>query len=949
MNNSIKLCGILLLILLNFVLESNAQQVAISGNSRFTAITAYNGRDKDTLVIEKKGKTKTREINFHSFTTSIYEFYTNKKIQEIHYRSKRKQAIDETGFSHAGKLFYARSGEHWMIWDIKSGRLVIELYDVDAIGFANYGNFFVVARQGEFVSYDAYTGDRNFEYRVSRSTRIEKIMIPPNDNHIVAKTKDGRFYIWDVNKERTQKRLRGNEIHFGLKNNFYVLRQSNSRIYIYDYSFQNYKRLHYFNSYRIVRDIEDDYHLKKTPELVLYKSSLSPKGKYIALYCKETDSEVVYFFDTFRECVVAEARDPKGEMVYPYDWVKDDLVAFYDDNYLNAAMFNVATNRSPLTMNYIFDIERNGMMNLGKALRKRYISPDWRYAIFQDYKFGKSLLRLRSGAISESPIIAYGVDFVKFTPNSRYALVKSNTKGYGYVLTSDVESQLDPNDSLQVYYFQDSLSAITPETMIIDDAIPPVGYEYNKIKDFKHISEVPEEELVKLYLKTVDIDDSTSSLQVHLLDKDGNYYYGASDPQYLSVWCNLLLRSPSKKMQKIDDFIVEEYRSTDELPSAVVLIMDHSGSMGSARALALQYGAGSFIEQKDPDDAIAIIKFDSNIGVEVPLSPNKKRLLTELKKDGLGIYGGATSLLDAIHRGVEILKHAEGYNRKSIVILTDGNENSSYLSRPIVIHDARFNEVNVFTVGFGDYISEEYLKSLAYYTEGSYYHIYSTGNFRWIFKDIYQRIRNYYSIKFKTDTIGTYTALLEICLDDIRKDSLITVFNNEPVDFSKFVDNDEYKDSIITPPLEEVKITEIEMDDFKEFADSIKLVEQRKIEKEIQEDFSRIEFPDIQFVFDETKIIPGTEKGINQVIAFLKEYPKVKIEIRGHTDNIGTNEKNLILSRARAQKVKQILIDNGINAERILSSGYGEEKPLTDNATEKGRAKNRRVEFLIVE
>jgi len=87
---------------------------------------------------------------------------------------------------------------------------------------------------------------------------------------------------------------------------------------------------------------------------------------------------------------------------------------------------------------------------------------------------------------------------------------------------------------------------------------------------------------------------------------------------------------------------------------------------------------------------------------------------------------------------------------------------------------------------------------------------------------------------------------------------------------------------------------------------------------------------------------------LNRVIAFLKENPNVKIELSGHTDNVGNDDFNKSLSQKRADSVLAYLVTNGIDASRLVAKGYGMEKPVADNTTEQGKASNRRVEFTIL-
>jgi outer membrane protein OmpA-like peptidoglycan-associated protein len=88
---------------------------------------------------------------------------------------------------------------------------------------------------------------------------------------------------------------------------------------------------------------------------------------------------------------------------------------------------------------------------------------------------------------------------------------------------------------------------------------------------------------------------------------------------------------------------------------------------------------------------------------------------------------------------------------------------------------------------------------------------------------------------------------------------------------------------------------------------------------------------------------------IEMLMEFLDENPTIKVEIQGHTDNIGDDNANLILSDNRAKAVYNYVITNGISANRLRYKGYGESAPVADNTTPEGRAKNRRTIFLIYE
>lgn len=105
---------------------------------------------------------------------------------------------------------------------------------------------------------------------------------------------------------------------------------------------------------------------------------------------------------------------------------------------------------------------------------------------------------------------------------------------------------------------------------------------------------------------------------------------------------------------------------------------------------------------------------------------------------------------------------------------------------------------------------------------------------------------------------------------------------------------------------------------------------------------------DVLFDFDSAQIKTGYHNKINALAEFLKQNPKAVVFLASHTDSKGTSAYNLKLSQARAESVKQLLIQNyGIEAIRVTSKGFGETQPIDSNDTEQGRQNNRRVEATV--
>lgn len=106
----------------------------------------------------------------------------------------------------------------------------------------------------------------------------------------------------------------------------------------------------------------------------------------------------------------------------------------------------------------------------------------------------------------------------------------------------------------------------------------------------------------------------------------------------------------------------------------------------------------------------------------------------------------------------------------------------------------------------------------------------------------------------------------------------------------------------------------------------------------------------IYFDFDKDILKEESFLVLDELVTILEKNPTMKIQINGHTDAVGTDAKNLDLSDRRAKAVVHYLIHYGkIAPQRLQAKGYGETVPLTSNDTEAGRARNRRVEFLVIE
>ena len=124
-------------------------------------------------------------------------------------------------------------------------------------------------------------------------------------------------------------------------------------------------------------------------------------------------------------------------------------------------------------------------------------------------------------------------------------------------------------------------------------------------------------------------------------------------------------------------------------------------------------------------------------------------------------------------------------------------------------------------------------------------------------------------------------------------------------------------------------------DDMASFADTLKVG-------------STFVLHNIFFDYDKAVLLQQSYKELHTLLGLPQSHPTMKIEIAGHTDGHGSVEYNQRLSENRARSVVDYLVSHGIDARRLSFKGYGKSHPIATNATEEGRAKNRRVEFIVL-
>src|SRR5580693_3781366 len=104
---------------------------------------------------------------------------------------------------------------------------------------------------------------------------------------------------------------------------------------------------------------------------------------------------------------------------------------------------------------------------------------------------------------------------------------------------------------------------------------------------------------------------------------------------------------------------------------------------------------------------------------------------------------------------------------------------------------------------------------------------------------------------------------------------------------------------------------------------------------------------DVLFDTGKADLNPGASRNLDQLVQFLTDHPERRVEIDGYTDNVGTDSFNLSLSERRADTVRNVLVNRGIDSSRIVTRGYGKDFGVASNVDSGGRQLNRRVEIVI--
>lgn len=927
----------LILCVISMVTFGQNNNFALSGDGKYIGyISQVPKTAVDSVVAEKSYK--SNDI----FELRYYEIATQKPVLKYQFQSWRTPTLQ---ISFDGKTI-AIQGDKTHLLNALAKTLINkpEKYYFN-VTFPKFDHCFLsyYDKSKTIDCYDTFTGKKIKSYqKATASPGYENVWFTEDDKYIIQQKSASKLNIWKVGEEKLLKSITAKTFHvdYSAGKITFVKDLKTTTYLLDDMSLVGQNDL----KFAIQDYIKQKKLMDNKTKINFGYGVISSSGNFMIIPFSENKVSSLMLFSTQRD----ESREIPIEKLGPFrgiKWMNDSVLILSHDN-------------NTKTFLNLYEYQKTKTIDLGETTKKQsknneiIISPDYNFYVSQKKTIfsTKYLLQNTSKNIAENLPIS---EFVAFSLKGDFIIVKNTkTKKLGVINPKD--------ESLTFYPFHDSIPPIYEPENPEEEDITPENYTPNIITAYKHIDEIKDTSaLIKLLLRNIEYTDSTISLNAHIIDENGVYYYGASSEKWKHIWCNVVLNSGNKNLKQITDFEIIEHRDNIFLPYGTAIIMDHSGSMGHSRALKLQKAVENYINMKVKDDAFSLIKFDNGVGIESYPSKNTVELLRNMQKIGLQGYGGATSILDAANAGISVLKNYDDYMKNNLVILTDGMENSSFIHKVDLIQRAIANNINIFIIGFGEYVDEEYLKSITNNTNGGYYKIHKTADFDWIFKDIHAKMRNYYEIKFKSDFQGDHQSLLKVCITNKHSDTLGINFNNTPFPKRENVDL-EVADNIgkvNTMNSDEDLNNLSKMENIKDFSkvkSSLYVPEKKNVNKEnptnqlINEDFENLEFTNIQFEFSSTNMVNSSQNIVDQLVSFMMKNKNLKIEIAGHTDSNGDANFNMELSEKRASTIKSKLEEKGIDGNRIKTKGYGDLFPLVPNTSEKNKQKNRRVEFRLL-
>lgn len=403
----------------------------------------------------------------------------------------------------------------------------------------------------------------------------------------------------------------------------------------------------------------------------------------------------------------------------------------------------------------------------------------------------------------------------------------------------------------------------------------------------------------------IEIDDYPDTIRVYsrVFDSLGHFVTNMAYPytkppgaKYFHSVDEWLGKHYNIRHAPIERFSVREFGANDSIPYNIVLSVDYSGSMSGVMR-AIFEGTELFVSLKMDYDNIALTSFNKTLDVKVPMNGDTGLILNLYRANREKNFGYFSAVNDAVRDCIEMFNDTPDEVPRVMVIFSDGDDNYSKAKLGALVDSAKKKKVHIFAVAFG-YSKDENLKFLANYTGGKFYKARTKEELISIFRDIYMSLRYYYLITYHPPKYWGYHKVLA---------------------------------SVHVPGMNDTLFA----DGFYDTSD---------MWKDLGDSFTR----PILFDFDSAVVKPESYQLIDEIVDQMMSLPRLKLEIQGHTDNVGTVEYNQELSEARAEAVFTELTKRGVEANRLRWRGFGMSMPVAPNDTEEGRTKNRRTQFVII-
>ena len=925
-----------ILLLLNSFLGFNQTIIKASAGGEFVLHYKYEGKQANKL-----------EINIYSTRYACL-------FKSITLQNKPQFFINDLEISDDGNLLIVKTKTNQQVYNVRDEQLLKQVPLDQIVSLSHQSKYFLVSEEKKLEKYNSH-GQKIGEHKLGTTKGLHSVQILNGDENFILKAIRKQHYFYSKSKNTAHRRTFADQTSIDKKHKRLIcINRLGKHLSISSFSLPSVQKIYSINSSKFLKAYNKRF--TNSDDILTidhYNNTFSTDSRYLTITAKNREQEYfILLFDLIEKNIIGQIDlGTKDRDQLDFKWISNELLAIKASKHtyrLIHAPTGRNTNHLDVQMNFSDDQLE---ISSGKQAKKRILSDNLRYVALKH----KSNLILAATALKQAPSILKDVQLIDFVAQSKLILLKRKDK-LGFIFSEAIEYGMG-GSSLPIQWFSDS--CVFDSEKVLGEAESPLAYSYPRFERIKHISERHDTTDIEIILQTTSFNDDDTEIEFQLLDKTGVYYTGASAENYTHLWCNLVLQKLGRQAEQVNNFSITEISDDNPKKIAISVVLDYSGSMGSDRIFALETGLKKFFDNKLPEDAVSIIKYDDEVETQGELSQDKEIIRSNLETKAYEKFGGSTALLSGIDEGILSLQEVKNYDDRVIIVITDGNENASMISKNRLIANAIEQGIKVFTIGFGDFVSEPYLKSIAYNTRGNYYRIYQTNDLNWVYQDIYNKLNNYYKIKFKTPEKQKYKAMLKLCLDNNKGDSLTLQFDNSEIDLSQI---NMLSDDGFDMPFNEFSLDTIKQNTFKDVPDIVdfsevksykeaRLSSQAFIEDKSAElkEFEKMNLPHFEFVFDKTEITNNPQKEITELVSFLKKHGHISLEIVGHTDNVGDHDYNLTLSQNRADMIKSIITKKGINPDRLISIGKGDLEFKTENSSETGRQTNRRVEFNIIE